>query len=86
MKIINFEKKKIIPLTSKKTMNQILIKQTVTFAKRLEINALLIKIAVKLGTTATLQLNIEMLHILFCNLKYSITKDTPMVFHKRTSK
>ena len=65
MKIINFEKKKIIPLTSKKTMNQILIKQTVTFAKRLEINALLIKIAVKLGTTATLQLNIEMLHIVF---------------------
>ena len=48
-------------------MNHILIKQTVTFAKKksLLVNTLLIKIIVKLGTTVITQVNAEMLHVAY---------------------
>ena len=75
MKIANFEKIK--------TMNYILIKQTVIFAEKgLNINTLQIKIIIKLETIAIIQENKKNAAHSICNLKYSIPKKIPAVFHK----
>ena len=64
IKVIRFEKKKIIPLTSKEYGSY--LKQTVAFPKiSFKTNALLIKIMVKLRTIVILQVNIEVLHLAY---------------------
>ena len=63
--MINFEKKKMMPLTSK-GYGLYLNQATVTFARSgLMINSLLIKIIVKLETIVILQVNTEVLHIVY---------------------
>ena len=57
MKIINFEKKKIIPLTSKEYESYLYQKDCHIFK-----NSLMIKIIVKLKTIAILQVNTKVLH------------------------
>ena len=67
MKIINFEKKKLISFTNKEY--HILIKQTFTFTKKsLTINTLMIKNTVELETIVIVLVNIEMLHIKYVKI------------------
>ena len=67
MKIINFEKKKLISFTNKEY--HILIKQTFTFTKKsLTINTLMIKNTVELETIDIVLVNIEMLHIKYVKI------------------
>ena len=62
MKIVNFEKKKMIPLMSK-VYEYILIKQTIIFEKKsLKINKPTIKMNKNFGSIFILQKNTEVLH------------------------
>ena len=83
-KIVNFERKKIIPLTNKEYdsyLNKIIFH---IFKTSLEINRLMIKNIVELETNAIFMVNIEVLHIAYvtydvCN--HNILKDIYVVFH-----
>ena len=56
-------------------------KKSATFAKKsLNRNTVTIKIIIKLKTIVLILVNTEVLHIA-CNLKYSIPKEIPVVFH-----
>ena len=51
------------------------------FKDNIKINTTKIQNIAKLGTIVMIQGNIEMLHITSNNLKYSIPKEIPIVFH-----
>ena len=74
-KTINFEKKKMVPLTSQEYKSY--LKQTV-MSTTLKISALLIKIIVKLRTIVIIQVNIKVQLII-----YEAPKEVPVVFHHR---
>ena len=63
MKIINIEKKKMIPLTNEKQESH--KKTTISYncKKILKINTLMIKNINQLGITGIIQVNTEVLHI-----------------------
>ena len=72
MKIINFEKNKMITLTNAEYESYL-----PDWEKCSNINTLMIKIMVKLKTIVIIQLRTEVLHI--CNLEYSVSKENPVV-------
>ena len=64
MGVINFERKKMIPLTE--SLNHMLVKKTVTFAKKnLKKKMLIIRNILKLEIIAITQVNTKLLHIAY---------------------
>ena len=82
MEIINFNKKKLkFLVTNEQQKSYKNVKICYICMKNLKINMLKIKNIVKLGTILIIQEKIEVTVQSICNLKYSVTKEIPIVFH-----
>ena len=82
MEIINFNKKKLkFLVTNEQQKSYKNVKICYICMKNLKINMLKIKNIVKLGTILIIQEKIEVAVQSICNLKYSVPKEIPIVFH-----
>ena len=86
MKLINFKMKKMIPLTSKDYESYHNQANCHIWKKSLKINTLLIKIIVKLETTAIFTGKYRGTAHSICNLKYIIPKEILVVFQNASNK